>query len=377
VNATHPRASNWRDTNIFVRKYETTENQWTEALVKLLANADDPVLGGFLELCGLRGIQAQLIDTAFVLQEVGPSSVPDAAFWSQTEGFKMYLEVKTGYDFSPAQLQGHLEELAATRYHEKALVLLSNSLVEPEGFGAFKARNLDRGVTISAVSWSALSTWVRAVADDSREGRVSFLAKQFSEYLDGEVRPSLPWSGFSADFDDRWHRDPAKRTQAEKLVSDPTLARVVTDHLGPSEHPAKIQPGSLNEVRMRWHVNRAQPYFDVYVVVSAPNVYAGEAVVAALWWWDDGVAPRVERRTDFGAAQRQLQHEGFQFRFEPARHQFFKCLPVTGLAGRAADEQKRRVLGFVSEAMDRVAKTSVVDVIVAESAGSGDTRQLD
>jgi hypothetical protein len=129
---------------------------------------------------------------AFNLQEVVSGSTPDAAFWSRSGLFKVYLEVKTGCDFSELQLQNHLSDLASAPYQARALVLVSDSLLLPAGFDAFRRRSSGRGVTVSALSWTDLSSWVRKVSTSDCGDRVRFLAWQFAQYIDEEIRPALP-----------------------------------------------------------------------------------------------------------------------------------------------------------------------------------------
>jgi hypothetical protein len=348
------------DRNLFAHVYHKAEDQYTEALVKFLANGNDRVINTFLRLLDLGIDTVHRADVVLEMQQSQKNTRPDATV-SSAHCFKVHIETKLGRWFDPRQLAGHLGSLRDANCGIRAVVLLTSAIAEPPGFATFVAAGRwPRGVSLRHLSWREIGEFAQTIAKTEDDAGIRMLARHLAEFVEREV--GVRWTGFEKDFCRKWIQFIQFRDAHAKLLSSE-----VKEQIGSflEKHHEGYQLGSGGDFyvsgdRMYWNLrHQGYPPLNLHISLASGDDAAAGPHVGVWWYGNPATSSKLSRDRRYARLIAKLE-ETSRFKFSgPTR--IGRDKPVDELTDLPPDEQLARIVEFIEKAITDFHRSGIIE----------------
>lgn len=300
--------------NIFIAKYKN-ENAWTEVFMKFLANSNTKIMNSFFEYLNT-GIKIRSIDkVSFEMQEDEELSTPDATISSLDDYFIIHFEMKKGEGFRVSQAENHFQALLERMNKVKVLVIMTNDANEPVEFTKFSRKYNTSSVKIKFVSWNDIATFVGSVHKKETDNRIKFLAEQYGDFIEKEVKPKLKWTGFEKDFHVKWEEFYKFRNEIRKLLDNEIVSHV-EHHIEHKWPDYKKSPRSekINRETAEWTLwEKRNSWLAIGVGFVGEDEYLSDPILYVEWGWSPSIHERIKNNTRFIELKKKMEAKNFRF----------------------------------------------------------------
>lgn len=351
--------------NIFARAYKVQENYWTEVLFKFLERAGLSARRAFLQSLGLNPTPELCKDLSFCFQETEDASVPDATVRDSASRLRVHVEVKRGPGFSVDQAQRHLRSLRSYSVRRRILLLITGNPSEPIEFTRFARRARDRQADVRFLSWHDIYRIACRTASMLRKEPEAFIAREYKEFLEMEIKPETPWAGFSMSFSAQWRTATKLKKELAKLVRE--MSQQVEEAIG--KYPAfsgftamRVQESPGAVFKRWWLWRRRKTWVKVGVGLFESEDDENEHIICSFYDLSPKATALLERSSRRKAIDKKLKSSGFYVEDDLSYLEDWVSIEKTLMKMRP-DEQRRKILSFVSGSIRRFYRSGVTRVV--------------